>query len=213
MKCFSILYQYSHGMAYGFKLLVLFCFISFLYGVGIFLFTRGFLLNRLVINDLSDCSEAPEVILLSSDQELSNARKSEGCWMKKTHEKVVILIIDALRYDFALYNSNLDDDNALPYQNKLKVIHEVLASSPQHGALFKFVADPPTTTMQRLKALTTGKLFFAPDSCSVPKSNRYDVYSFSTLTTSKNVTNLQFLLTCWVQLFKGGITLSIRLTL
>ena len=77
--------------------------------------------------------------------------------MKKTHQKAVILIIDALRYDFALYNTSVEEQDALPYQNKLKVIHEVLENSPQHGALFRFVADPPTTTMQRLKALTTGE--------------------------------------------------------
>lgn len=77
--------------------------------------------------------------------------------MKKTHQKAVILIIDALRYDFALYNTSVEEQDALPYQNKLKVIHEALENSPQHGALFRFVADPPTTTMQRLKALTTGE--------------------------------------------------------
>ena len=27
-----------------------------------------------------------------------------------------------------------------------------------HGRLFEFLADPPTTTMQRLKGLTTGSL-------------------------------------------------------
>lgn len=141
-------------MGYGLKLLVLLFFISFLYVVGIFLFTRGFLLKRLVINEYSDCTEIPDML---PDQQQSRKIKSEGCWMKKTHKKAVILIIDALRYDFALYNKNVDEQDALPYQNKLKVIHEVLENSPQHGALFKFVADPPTTTMQRLKALTTGK--------------------------------------------------------
>ena len=29
---------------------------------------------------------------------------------------------------------------------------------PQQTALFRFIADPPTTTMQRLKGLTTGSL-------------------------------------------------------
>lgn len=143
-------------MGYGLKLLVLLFFISSLYVVGIFLFTRGFLLKRLVINEYSDCTEIPDMLL---DQQPSRKVKStgEGCWMKKTHQKAVILIIDALRYDFALYNTSVDEQNALPYHNKLKVIHEVLENSPQHGALFRFVADPPTTTMQRLKALTTGE--------------------------------------------------------
>ena len=31
-------------------------------------------------------------------------------------------------------------------------------SKTKHGELFEFLADPPTTTMQRLKGLTTGSL-------------------------------------------------------
>ena len=139
-------------MGYGLRLLVLLFFISFLYVVGIFLFTRGFLLKRLVINEYSDCTEIP-----GQQQSMETERPSEGCWTKKTHKKAVILIIDALRYDFALYNTSVEEQDTLPYQNKLKVIHEVLENSPRHGALFRFVADPPTTTMQRLKALTTGE--------------------------------------------------------
>lgn len=143
-------------MGYGLKLLVLLFFISFLYVVGIFLFTRGFLLKRLVMNEYSDCTEIPDML---PDQQQSRKIKStsEGCWTKTTHKKAVILIIDALRYDFAQYNTSIEEQAALPYQNKLKVIHEVLENSPQHGVLFRFVADPPTTTMQRLKALTTGE--------------------------------------------------------
>lgn len=140
-------------MGYGLKLLALFCSVSLLYVVGIFFFTRGFLLKRLVINEYSECSEFPH--LLSDQQHSSN---TEGCWLKKRHGKAVILIIDALRYDFALYNESLDEQEALPYHNKLKVIRDVLERMPEHGALFRFVADPPTTTMQRLKGLTTGSL-------------------------------------------------------
>ena len=139
-------------MGYGLKLLALFCSVSLLYVVGIFFFTRGFLLKRLVINEYSECSEFPH--LLSDQQHSSN---TEGCWLKKRHGKAVILIIDALRYDFALYNESLDEQEALPYHNKLKVIRDVLERMPEHGALFRFVADPPTTTMQRLKGLTTGE--------------------------------------------------------
>lgn len=139
-------------MGYGLKLLVLFCSVSFLYVIGIFLFTRGFLLKRLVINEYSECTDIPH--LLSDPQYSSNTK---GCWLKRRHAKAVILIIDALRYDFALYNASVDDQEALPYQNKLKVIRDVLEQTPHHGALFRFVADPPTTTMQRLKGLTTGE--------------------------------------------------------
>lgn len=142
-------------MGYGLKLLVLFFSVSFIYIVGIFLFTRGFLLKRLVINEYSDCTQIPHTL---SDQQLSS--NIEGCWLKRRHAKAVILIIDALRYDFSLYNASVDEKEALPYQNKLKVIRDVLERTPDHGALFRFVADPPTTTMQRLKGLTTGEKLF-----------------------------------------------------
>ena len=141
-------------MGYGLKLLAVFLSISFLYAVGILFFTRGFLLKRLVIDEYSDCSENVSYYL-SDQQQSSNI---EGCWLKKKHAKAVIIIIDALRYDFALYNTSAGEQDALPYQNKLSVIRDVLENTPEHGALFRFVADPPTTTMQRLKGLTTGKM-------------------------------------------------------
>ena len=82
-----------------------------------------------------------------------------GCWMPAKFNKTVVIIIDALRYDFAYYNSTLAEaKDELPYHNKLKVIHELLTERPMNSRLLKFVADPPTTTMQRLKGLSTGSL-------------------------------------------------------
>ena len=46
----------------------------------------------------------------------------------------------------------------LPYENKLPIINEILLSRPKHTRLYQFIADPPSTTMQRLKSLTTGTL-------------------------------------------------------
>lgn len=74
--------------------------------------------------------------------------------------KAVILVVDALKYDFCEYNSSL----AAPgySQNKLPVLERHSRQDPSSGLtsgkLFKFMADPPTTTMQRLKGLTTGSL-------------------------------------------------------
>lgn len=42
--------------------------------------------------------------------------------------------------------------------NNMPIISHLLASEPQNAMLMHFIADPPTTTMQRLKALTTGTL-------------------------------------------------------
>lgn len=73
-------------------------------------------------------------------------------------QKTIILLIDALRYDFALYNTSLKEVNALPYQNKMPVFGEMVKQHPRQARLSPFMADAPTTTMQRLKGLTTGSL-------------------------------------------------------
>lgn len=70
--------------------------------------------------------------------------------------KVIILLIDALKYEFGVYKQNLS--NPLPYENKLSVLQELTESSPEQTRLMRFKADPPTTTLQRLKGLTTGTL-------------------------------------------------------
>lgn len=46
----------------------------------------------------------------------------------------------------------------MPFQNKLPVFDRLLAEQPQHSRLMKFIADAPTTTLQRLKGITTGSL-------------------------------------------------------
>nr|CAD7398348.1 unnamed protein product [Timema poppensis] len=56
------------------------------------------------------------------------------------------------------YNITLQENEAQAFQNKFTVVHELISSRPNNSKLFKFIADPPTTTMQRLKALTTGTL-------------------------------------------------------
>jgi phosphatidylinositol glycan class O len=80
----------------------------------------------------------------------------DSCWRQARFKKAVLVVIDALRYDFMVYNESLEAENALSFQNKLGVIDEVLNTKPAHGRIFQFVADPPTTTMQRIKGLTTG---------------------------------------------------------
>ncbi len=127
------------------------CWTVFLTVMGALLFTKGFLLKRLVVNETSSCD-------VNFTARHENSEPETGCWMQKSFDKAVVIIIDALRYDFAEFNSSISPDEALPYQNKLKVIHELLKKKPQNSRLMKFVADPPTTTMQRLKGLTTGSL-------------------------------------------------------
>ncbi|KAI9188906.1 mannose-ethanolamine phosphotransferase gpi13 [Blastocladiella emersonii ATCC 22665] len=75
--------------------------------------------------------------------------------------RAVVLVVDALRYDFAAWDPTLEltEGAVVPetdyYRNKLTVFHNVTNG---HARLYQFEADPPTTTLQRLKGLTTGSL-------------------------------------------------------
>ena len=79
---------------------------------------------------------------------------SYGCWHPKTFNKAVIIIIDALRYDFTVPS----DGEHNHYHNALKVLYETAIEQPHNAFLLPFIADPPTATLQRLKGLTTGTL-------------------------------------------------------
>lgn len=123
---------------------------------------KGFLLTRVVQPHNSSCLTHHSTLGTCPDQEHCAAGSlmdnlydaSRTCLPQRA--KVVLLVVDALRHDFAAY----DPDNKAPlaYQNKLTVIRDALRARPDQSRLYRFVADPPTTTMQRLKALTTGSL-------------------------------------------------------
>lgn len=121
-----------------FKYLLFLLWMSYVFVCCLFLFTGGFLLRRQVLSNKSEC--------LSRDP--CNPRAPP------IFDKAVIILIDAFKYEFALH----DDGLAQPmhFQNKLPILSQLEGSG--HGKLFEFMADPPTTTLQRLKGLTTGSL-------------------------------------------------------
>ncbi len=95
------------------------------------LFTNGFLLRRNVLENRTQVESNSAVF-----------------------SKAIIVVVDALKYEFAVYNDSLEGPSH--YLNKLPAIRDIQNSG--NGMLFEFLADPPTTTMQRLKGLTTGGL-------------------------------------------------------
>lgn len=144
---------------------------SFLIVSAIHMFGQGFLLSRKTLNDISEClplnafdCEGRKVNTNKTHVSCSEEVKIRKILLKSSapmiclqnRNKVVFLLVDALRYDFTEYNDTNTD--AMPYQNKLPIINSVLKSSPKSSRLFRFMADPPTTTLQRLKALMTGSL-------------------------------------------------------
>ncbi|KAL3691933.1 hypothetical protein R1sor_005584 [Riccia sorocarpa] len=84
--------------------------------------------------------------------------KSNGqCWTRPTIKKAIVLIVDALRFDFVAHSRNFRGDPK-PWMDKLPVLQRLVAEDNSTARIFKFLADPPTTTLQRLKGLTTGGL-------------------------------------------------------
>lgn len=70
-------------------------------------------------------------------------------------KRSVILLVDALKFEFLASGVPLQDQ-AKAYHNKVPVVTNLIRNQPENAALFRFIADAPTTTMQRIKGLTTG---------------------------------------------------------
>ncbi|KAJ7453679.1 hypothetical protein B0H11DRAFT_1820360 [Mycena galericulata] len=112
-------------------------FVFIIHLAGIYLFTNGFLLTRLALADSTIC--------------LDNT-----CTVPPTHKRAVFLIIDALRFDFVSPDPPIP---ASPFHHDILTLpRELTAANPRKSFLFNAYSDPPTTTLQRIKALTTGSL-------------------------------------------------------
>ncbi|KAJ2813072.1 mannose-ethanolamine phosphotransferase gpi13, partial [Coemansia furcata] len=120
---------------------------------GFWLFSRGFLLTRMVLPHHSDPSRLP----FANDTTQVNDE-----WYPAKFERAIILVVDALRIDYATWSPELDtlsgEHRLKPYHNRLPIIEALNSKSPDQTMLYRFRADPPTTTLQRLKGLTTGQL-------------------------------------------------------
>ncbi|KOS19031.1 GPI ethanolamine phosphate transferase 3 [Escovopsis weberi] len=123
------------------------------HAVGIWLFTSGFLLTRLVLPDKSTCSSPPIEPLAGTGGDVD-----AGCWHPKKFERAVVVLVDALRYDFTVPREDDPLVAAQAFHNAFPFMYETAVRSPQNAFLLPFIADPPTTTLQRLKGLTTGTL-------------------------------------------------------
>ncbi|CAL8317983.1 unnamed protein product [Lota lota] len=117
-----------------------------LFYVGIYLFVSGFLLVRLEVNRTSACDDVLQ----------PSGAQRDFCGAKPRFRRTLLLVIDALKIDFARYDPA--NKTPRPYENKLPVLEEMTSLRPTHSRLYPFRADPPTTTMQRIKGFTTGSL-------------------------------------------------------
>ncbi|OXV06871.1 hypothetical protein Egran_05364 [Elaphomyces granulatus] len=130
--------------------------ILFLHIVGIFFFTKGFLLTRLVLENKSSCDILPFEEHGSTEH---GGSTRAACWHPKTFDKTIFLVIDALRYDFTVpFRPTAEGEGQHIFHDNIPILYETAVQSPQNAFLLPFIADPPTATLQRLKGLTTGTL-------------------------------------------------------
>lgn len=119
--------------------------------LGLYLFITSFFLAKRSLPHASTCEEAAALLrdtlgLTPAEvKHLQDKKILSACWMERRVDSMVMVVVDALRFDFALHH--------LP-----KSVGARIATSSNTSRLLQFVADPPTVTMQRLKALTTGGL-------------------------------------------------------
>ncbi|CAK8676627.1 unnamed protein product [Clavelina lepadiformis] len=194
------------GAVYGIgKYVILLLAVVAIFTTGTYLFTSGFLLSRHEIDVRSSCSKSKNSILW-------NNTDKNTCWtvprISKVYTKFVVILIDALRFDFANYDDNTS--KILPYTNRLSIFHEL---AKKHGCsstrLFRFRADAPTTTMQRIKGLTTGSFptFIDVsnnfDSAEITEDNFIDQFVES---SNRNITFLGD--DTWLKLFPGRFATS-----
>lgn len=151
--------------------LILLCFLFLVDIVAIGFFAKGFFLTRMETNEefmAETIREESQKLLSPSLQRLFNTPSSK-------YSKFIWIVIDAFRFDFAMHNEEANNiptsssvnnhTNTIPqhnefYHNQFTLIKELLHSpeTASHCLLYKFIADSPTVTMQRLKALTTGSI-------------------------------------------------------
>ena len=144
--------------------------------VGLYWFSVSFFLAKRSLPFVSRCDEArtlfSDVLSLSREQtdlvvgldydtakhsnsiNNSTIKSRNGCWLPRRIDSLVILVVDALRFDFARDHLPMSVGSRISPQNKQRQQNNQTTASQ----LLQFVADPPTVTMQRLKGLTTGSL-------------------------------------------------------
>lgn len=127
--------------------------------IGLYVFTNGFFLTRVEMTYVSSCSNPPPLFKDSNlRKESIESPKVDDCWMEAKFDRVVLVIIDALRYDFVAVSDKDPTTASSYYLNHLPVLQDALSAQANRSMLLKFQADPPTMTMQRLKGITTGSL-------------------------------------------------------
>ncbi|KAJ0100858.1 hypothetical protein Patl1_05661 [Pistacia atlantica] len=123
--------------------------LTVLHIVGILIFIRGFLLLRTELPYYSNSSD------VSRSPWFDHTQSNPTCWTRPA-DRLVIIVLDALRFDSVAPSSFFKESK--PWTDRLPVLQKLESTEGTSARIFKAIADPPTTSLQRLKGFTTGGL-------------------------------------------------------
>ncbi|SBS98247.1 GPI ethanolamine phosphate transferase 3, putative (PIGO) [Plasmodium ovale curtisi] len=143
-----------------------------------FSFINGFLFPREGIMNKSENLETFSKKVFGEEYvEFLKKNKNVHSIVNPPYDRIVILLIDALRFDFALYDPQYREDaevidesennesqgnegkrvgSVKHFLNNMKHMHSVLQGEKKNASLFLFEADAPTITTSRLKSMLIG---------------------------------------------------------
>lgn len=120
----------------------------FLVTFACYLFASGFLVTKTSVDTVNGCG-------------FFGDNCTETGWRHgfptPKFNRVLIVIVDAMRYDF-IDSKVRKTSETLHFAGQLSTASEMSARFSDRSLTFVFRADPPTTTLQRLKALMSGTL-------------------------------------------------------
>lgn len=123
---------------------------------GLYLFLKGFLLARQSLLLEGRSRSAWETFPVYDPTPLTSDLPPTVP-ASPPFERAVIVVIDALRFDFLLKNDSQTNHDKY-FLKRLPIIQTLRDHHPDSSLLYQFRADPPTTTMQRVKGIMTGSL-------------------------------------------------------
>ena len=86
--------------------------------LAVYTFTTGFFLTRVELNQSSTCANRPSLDPGNSQATtINNGSAERFCWLqqKPRFKRVVLLVIDALKYEFAEWREDLDLPQERPF--------------------------------------------------------------------------------------------------
>jgi len=93
---------------------------------------------------------------LSQTSDINLLEQSNNEWFQPKG-KVVMLLFDALRFDYLL-NQELTQSNKRLPDHKLKKLNNLMAENPENFVILRAHADAPTMTVNRIPCIATGNI-------------------------------------------------------